>query len=223
MLTHKTSFSTRHWPLAATRRRAEPSARPSPASEARPQRPTGRSLHELRSWGGGAASTSGAVAPLSRWTACLSQDQNSSVRWRRRAAAVMDFRDGACTPPPVARRIAERPSVPRAGLPSLHLTNEVREGSGPSVPRSGACGGPQSVGRCGRDFDCRRPGVPGEGYLRSGVERTPHGSWRLQVAAIGNAPTRRGGAGFAWGMSHRVGWRDAGRPGLGRGNCVYGL
>ncbi len=50
--------------LAATRRRAEQSARPSPASEARPQRPTGRDPHELRSWGGEAASTSGAVAPL---------------------------------------------------------------------------------------------------------------------------------------------------------------
>ncbi len=49
--------------LAATRRRAEQSARPSPASEARPQRPTDRGPHELRSWGGGAASTSGAVAP----------------------------------------------------------------------------------------------------------------------------------------------------------------
>ncbi len=49
--------------LAATRRRAGQSARPSPASEARPQRPTDRGPHELRSWGGGAASTSGAVAP----------------------------------------------------------------------------------------------------------------------------------------------------------------
>jgi hypothetical protein len=39
-------------------------ARPSPASEARPQRPAGRGPHKLRLRGGGAASKFGAVAPL---------------------------------------------------------------------------------------------------------------------------------------------------------------
>ncbi len=43
-------------PMAATRRRAKQSARPSPASEARPQRPTDRGPHKLRLWGGGPGS-----------------------------------------------------------------------------------------------------------------------------------------------------------------------
>ena len=68
--------------LAATWRRHEQSGRPfysrtqttcsgdpgSPAIEARPQRPTGRGLHKLRLWSGGAASKFGAVAPPRRGT-----------------------------------------------------------------------------------------------------------------------------------------------------------